>query len=299
MSHDHAHHGHSHHGHGHVHSGSQNRIAAAAVLTGLFMVAEVVGGVISGSLALIADAAHMLTDAGALALAWLGFHLAKRPADGRRSYGFDRFRILAAFVNGLSLMALAVWIIIEAAFRLFDPQPVLGGVMLWVAIGGLVVNLVCFAILHGGDKDNLNLSGALWHVAGDLLGSLAAIAAAAVILMTGWTPIDPILSALVAVLITVAGYGIVRKSGHILLQGAPKGLASPDIIADLQAHVPGAQRVSHVHAWQLTEARPMVTLEVEAAPGACVETLRRDVKERLKAAFDVSHATVEVISEPL
>lgn len=296
MAQDHAH---SHHGHVHDHGDSQARIGLAALLTFGFMFAEVAGGLISGSLALLADAAHMLTDAGSLALAWLGFHLAKRPADEARSFGFGRFKILAAFTNGLALIALSVWIVIEAVQRLLDPAPVLGGLMLWVAVGGFLVNVAAFFILHGGDHEHdLNLSGALWHVAGDLLGSVAAILAAIVIIFTHWTPIDPILSTLVALLIAVAGFRITRASAHILLEGAPRGLSAAEIAQDLQANIAGAARVAHIHVWQLTESRPMVTLEVSATPGACPETLRRAVKARLKANFTIGHATVEVISEP-
>ncbi len=287
------------HDHAHAHSDARWRVAVAAVLTFSFMGVEVIGGILSGSLALLADAAHMLTDAGSLTLAWIGYYLAERPADERRSYGFARFKILAAFVNGLALIVLAVWILFEAGMRLLDPQPIMGSLMLWIAVGGLFVNVAAFTVLHGGDHDDLNLSGALWHVAGDLLGSVAAIAAALIIIGTGWTPIDPLLSTLVAALITWAGLRIVRKSGHILLQGAPETLSSAAIIADLEALIPEASRVSHVHAWQLTEAKPMVTLEVTCASGACPETLRRDIKARLKEAFDVSHATVEVVSEPI
>lgn len=292
MAHDHS------HAHDHSSADAQTRVASAAILTFAFMCVEVVGGLLSGSLALLADAVHMLTDAGSLALAWLGYRLAEKPADPTRSYGMARFRILAAFVNGLALIVLAAWIIVEAVQRLAEPQPVLGGILLWVALGGLVVNCVAFAILHGGDRDDLNLSGALWHVAGDLLGSVAAIAAAIVILTTGWTPIDPILSMLVAALVAWAGVGIARKSGHILLEGAPEGMSAAAIITDLETAVDGAASVHHVHAWQLTERRPMITLEVTAEPGVCPEQLRRAVKARLAAVFNVSHATVEVVSEP-
>jgi len=303
-SHDHAHaHGHGH-GHGHSHDAdmstadSRRRVAIAAVLTAGFMVAEVAGGVISGSLALLADAAHMLTDAASLILAWVGYKLAERPADPTRSYGFGRMKVLAAFTNGIALIALACWIVYEAAMRLMAPVPVMGSVMMAVAAGGLVVNILAAWVLHGGDKHDLNLQGALWHVIGDLLGSVAAIAAAAIILTTGWTPADPILSALVALLVLVAGVRIARQSGHILLEGTPEGLSPEDIRADLTEHVANVEKVSHIHAWALTESKPLVTLEVTARAGACTETLRRDVKARLAERFDVSHATVEVVSEP-
>lgn len=300
LDHDHDHAGHAHHAH-HADMGtadSRRRVAIAAVLTGTFMMVEVVGGLISGSLALLADAAHMLTDTGSLVLAWLGYKLGERPADAARSYGFARMKILAAFTNGVLLILLALWIVWEAIHRLLEPVEVLGGIMMAVAAGGLLVNIVAFRILHGGDQHDLNLRGALWHVAGDLLGSVAAIAAAGIILWTGWTPADPILSTLVALLVAVAGVRIMRQSAHILLEGTPEGLESSRIVADLTANVPGVAYVGHVHAWALTESRPLVTLEVTAAPGANPETLRREVKARLAEAFNVSHATVEIVSEP-
>lgn len=300
MSHGHGHHHDHDHGHGHAHlpstdsADARKRVAIAALLTFAFMVVEVVGGLISGSLALLADAAHMLTDAGSLALAWFGFRLAARPADSKRSFGFARFKVLAAFVNGLALVLLAVWIIWEAIHRLMQPQPILGGVLLAVATGGLVVNIIAFWILHGGDREDLNMRGALWHVAGDLLGSVAAILAAILILTTGWTPIDPILSVVVALIIAVGGVRLTRETAHILIEGVPSGLDPAIIKADLEAHVENAENVSHIHAWALTEQKPLVTLEVAARDGTCLDTLRRAVKARLHDQFGVSHATVEV-----
>lgn len=301
MTHDHSHHGHDH---AHHHAlddttDGRRRIAIAALLTFSFMIAEVIGGVISGSLALLADAAHMLTDAGSLALAWLGFKLAERPADGRRSFGWARFKVLAAFVNGLALIVLAAWILVEAAQRLFDPQPVMGSLLLGVACMGLLVNIAAFFVLHGGDQDDLNMRGALWHVAGDLLGSVAAIAAAIVIIFTGWMPIDPLLSALVAIIIAVGGYRIVRSTGHILIEGVPAGLSTDRIKQDLNETIQGAIMIDHIHAWALNESKYLVTVDVEAAPGACPETLRKAVKARLREAFRVDHATVEVTSKPI
>lgn len=298
-SHDHNAHDHAHH---HADMGtadSRRRVAFAGILTGLFMLAEIAGGIISGSLALIADAAHMLTDTGSLALAWLGYKLGERPADAERSFGFARMKILAAFTNGILLILLSLWITWEAIHRLLEPTEVLGGILLGVAIGGLVVNLIAFAVLHGGNKDDLNMQGALWHVAGDLLGSLAAIGAAIIILTTGWMPIDPILSVLVALLVGWAGIRITRQSAHILLEGTPKGLEPARIKADLMENIDGIAAVDHLHAWALTESKPLVTLEVTARKGACLETLRRAVKARLEQSFDLSHATVEVVSEPL
>ena len=302
-THDHGHdHGHGHeHGHSHDHDAdmtsadSRRRVAIAGLLTAAFMFAEVAGGLISGSLALLADAAHMLTDAGSLALAWVGYKLAERPADPQRTYGFARMKILAAFTNGILLVLLSLWIVWEAIHRLLDPVEVMGNVLMVVAVGGLLVNILAFAILHGGSKDDLNLQGALWHVAGDLLGSIAAIGAAIIIMTTGWMAADPILSVLVALLVLFAGVRIARKSGHILLEGTPVGLDPEDIQADLVAEIEGVASVAHFHAWALTEQKPLITLEVTAAPGADPDQLRRAVKERLASRFNVSHATVEVV----
>ncbi|WP_340691720.1 cation diffusion facilitator family transporter [Hyphomonas sp.] len=303
-SHDHGDdHGHSHdHAHHHADMGtadSRRRVAIAAALTAAFMFAEVAGGILSGSLALLADAAHMLTDAGSLVLAWVGYKLAERPADPQRSFGFARMKILAAFTNGILLVLLAIWIVWEAIHRLMAPVEVMGGLLMVVAVAGLVVNVIAFLVLHGGSKDDLNMQGALWHVAGDMLGSVAAIAAAGIIMATGWMAADPILSVLVALLVGFAGIRIARQSGHILLEGTPEGLSSADITADLVMNIPDIASVTHVHAWALTETKRLITLEVTAAPGACTETVRRDVKARLADAFDLSHATVEVVSEPL
>lgn len=295
--------GHHHHpGHDHGAHASElaasrdgrRRVAAAGLVTALFMLVEIAGGLISGSLALLADAAHMGADAAALLLAWFGFRLAERPADARRSFGFGRFRILAAFTNGLTLIALAVWIVAEAAGRLLHPPAVEAPLMTGVAVAGFACNLIAFALLHGGDRHNLNLSAALWHVAGDLLGSVAAITAGVVIWLTGWTPVDPILSALIAVLVGMAGWRIARQSAHILLEGTPAGLDPDAIAADLSAHVAAATGVYHVHAWSLTETRPLVTLHVRAHDGADPEALRTAIRARLHERFGVSHATIEI-----
>lgn len=295
MSDEHHDHDHSAPGHSHV-PNNERKIAIAAILTGSFMLAEVVGGVVSGSLALIADAGHMLTDFASLILAWLAFRLARRPADWRLTYGFDRFSVLAALVNGLSLFAIAIWITWEAFRRLTadHPQEVLGGLMLWVALGGLVVNLISFWVLTRGESDNLNVRAAALHVAGDLLGSVAALVAAVVIITTGWTPIDPLLSVLVVLIILRSAWAVVKESSHILLEGAPRGFDRREVIEVLSREVEGVTRVDHVHAWSVTQERPMVTLEVTAAPESDVLEVKRRVKELLRERFDIEHSTVEM-----
>ena len=247
------HHDHATHVHGHAH-GTQNQraVGIAALLTGGFMIAEVVGGVVSGSLALLADAGHMLTDFAALVLAWFAFRLARRPADEERTYGFDRFSVLAAFVNGLTLFVIAGWICFEAYKRLNQPVEVIGGLMLWVALGGLVVNILTFWVLSRGEGDNLNVRAAALHVAGDLLGSVAALVASLVIIFTGWMPIDPLLSVLVALIILRSAWYVVREAGHILLEGAPEGFNRGKVTETILAEVAGVTRVHHVHAWSIT-----------------------------------------------
>ncbi len=285
------------HGHDHVHGAgaSERRIGLAALVTGLFMLAEVAGGILSGSLALIADAGHMLTDCAGLVLAWLGFRIARRPADRKRSYGYGRFGVLVAFANGLLLFAVAGWIVVEAVHRIRAPTPVLGGVMFWVALAGLGVNILSLHLLAGGDRGNLNVRAAVLHVAGDLLGSVAALAAAVTILMTGWMAIDPILSVLVAVLILGSAARIVLDAGHILLEGTPAGLDPRQIEQDLEASVPGVRDVHHVHAWSLSQDRPIVTLHARiSSDGAAPEAVTSAIKKRLKTVYGVDHATVEI-----
>jgi len=287
----------AHHDHGHAHShGTQNQraVGIAALLTGGFMIAEVVGGVVSGSLALLADAGHMLTDFAALALAWFAFRLARRPADGERTYGFDRFSVLAAFVNGLTLFVIAGWICFEAYKRLNQPVEVTGGLMLWVALGGLAVNILAFWVLSRGEGDNLNMRAAALHVAGDLLGSVAALVASLVIIFTGWMPIDPLLSVLVALIILRSAWYVVREAGHILLEGAPNGFDRRKVAETILAQVSGVSRVHHVHAWSITQERPMATLEAEVGDEADVDQIRQSIKQVLTESFGIEHTTVEI-----
>jgi cobalt-zinc-cadmium efflux system protein len=293
-SHDHAGHSHAGHSHGAAHANNERRMGWAAALTGAFMFAEVAGGIVAGSLALIADAGHMLTDFASLSLAWFGFRLSRRPADWRRTYGFDRFQVLVAFANGLALFAIAAWIVYEAIERLMTTPQVSGGIMVVVATLGLLVNIAAFWLLQGADRDNLNIRGAAIHVLGDLLGSVAALAAGAVILFTGWTPIDPLLSILVALIIVKSGWQVVAESGHILLEGAPGELDTRVIGPDLIANVKGVTGVHHLHVWSITQARRMVTLHACIVDGADADLAVRGIKARLKERFGLDHATIEI-----
>lgn len=286
--------GHRHH-HDHPHRGLSNerRVAIAMWITGGFMIVEAAGGILSGSLALIADAGHMLTDTGALALAWLAVRLARRPADDARSYGYHRAEILAAFLNGVVMLALSAWIVVEAVGRIAEPLPVLGTPMLVVALGGLAVNILSFVTLHGAHQ-NLNLRGAALHVLGDLLGSVAAIAAAVVILATGFMPIDPLLSIFVALLILASAWRVTRDAAHILMEGTPQGLEPERISSDLTEHVAGVAGVHHVHAWSLKPGQSLVTLHAQLKPDADAHAALAGIRARLGARFGVGHATIQI-----
>lgn len=305
--HNHGHgHGHSHgasrgkdDGHGHTHGvidgvKNERRLLLAAALTTITMLAEAVGGIVSGSLALLADAGHMLTDAAALILAWLAVRFARRPADWRRTYGFDRFEVLAAFANGLALFFISAMICYEAIERFFTPVEVVGSTMLTIAAIGLAVNVATLLILQHGGGANLNVRAALLHVMSDLLGSVAAIVAALVILQTGWTPIDPILSIVITALILRSAWLITKDAGHILLEAAPGDLDVREIQKDLEATVPDVQSVHHVHAWSLSENRRVMTLHALTCDDVPPERVAAAIKARLKEAFGVVHATVEV-----
>ncbi|MPZ11019.1 MAG: cation diffusion facilitator family transporter [Kiloniellaceae bacterium] len=298
MAHHHAGHGHDRahperHSHSHGHD-NETRVLWALVLTAGFMVVEVAGGLISGSLALLADAAHMLTDAAALALAWIAFRIARRPADPKRSYGYHRGQVLAAFVNGAVLIVIVAGIAIEAVQRLLAPQPVEGWIMLAVAALGLLVNVAALLILHGGDRRNLNLRGAAAHVLGDLLGSAAAVIGAIVILRTGWMPIDPILSVLVGLLVLRSAWLIVRESAHILLEGTPAQVDPQRLRQALLEDIPALQDVHHIHAWSLTSERPLLTLHARVGQSADSQAVLKRIKEVLASRFGIDHSTVQI-----
>lgn len=292
--HDHAGHDHSGHGLGHVHGGGdKKRVLVAALLTGGFMVAEAVGGFLTGSLALLADAGHMLTDTISLGLAWYAFHLAERQATPRMTYGFDRVKTLVAYTNGIAIFAVGAWIVVEAFHRLSEPSPVLGGPMAVIAVLGLVVNIAAFLVLHGGDRENLNMRGAILHVLGDLLGSVAALVAAAVIIFTGWTPIDPLLSALVAVLLFRSAWLLVRLSGNLLLEGVPETMDRDGIARDIVANVAGVREIHHMHVWSMDGTRNMATLHACLVEGTDAYTAVTAIKARLAGRHGIEHATVE------
>ena len=294
--HDDHEHGRDHH-HGHSHGTGVNderRIGWAFIIIFVFMLIEVVGGLMAGSLALLADAGHMVSDAAALGMSWAALRLGKRAADAERTYGYKRLEVLVAFVNGCTLFAIAGWIVFEAIRRFAAPVEVLGGTMLVVAIAGLLANVAAFLILNGGNRENLNMRSAWLHVLGDLLGFVVAIIAAGVILLTGWSPIDPILSVVVAILILKSGAEIVKSSAHILLEGAPPGLDLGELRADLAAVLPAVAEVHHVHAWSLTAEQPLVTLHVRCTPDADQKSIIPAINKRLEERFGITHSTIQI-----
>jgi cobalt-zinc-cadmium efflux system protein len=266
----------------------------AAILTGGFMVAEAVGGLLTGSLALIADAGHMLTDSVALVLAWVAYRVGERPGTSRMTYGFDRLKIVVAYTNGLTILAIALWIVYEAVQRLLSPAEILAAPMLAIAALGLIVNAAAFFVLHGGDRTSLNLRGALLHVIGDLLGSAAAIVAALVILTTGWYPADPLLSMLVAVLLLRSAWRLVRESALILLEGAPPHIDRNAIVHELMESVAGIADIHHMHVWSLDGRQLMATLHARISPGADAEAVTAALKRRLAERHGIGHTTVEI-----
>ncbi|MCY4426285.1 MAG: cation diffusion facilitator family transporter [Halieaceae bacterium] len=278
----------------HTQVGNTRRIFWALLLTGGFMLVEVAGGVISGSLALLADAAHMLIDTVALLFAWIAFRLSSRPADPAHTYGYHRFPILAAFTNGISLIFIVGWIFAEAAGRLLEPAEVLAGPMLAVAALGLAVNIIVYLVLHRADRKNLNIRGAMVHVLGDMLGSAAAISAALIIMTTGWMPIDPLLSVLVGLLVLRTAWFLLKDSAHVLLEGVPENLVPADISADLVSHIAEVKDVHHVHAWSLSQERPMLTLHARIMDGANPDSVISEIRARLAEHFDISHVTVQI-----
>lgn len=292
---------HADHDHDHpvVSSGNKTRVLIAAVLIIVFMVAEAVGGILTGSLALLADAAHMLTDSIALVLAYIAYRVGERPATSRMTFGFDRLQILVAYTNGLMILVIAVWIWVEAAERLSEPQHhILAGPMLIIAVFGLAVNIIVLVILNAGDKSSLNLRGAILHVVGDLLASAATIIAALIILFTGWQPADPILSILVGFLLLRAAWKLVRESGLILLEAVPADIERNIVADDLAAAVPGVTNVHHMHIWTIDGRRAMATLHARLAANAEPSQVVMAIKARLKEVHAIGHATVEIETGP-
>ncbi len=283
-------HGHAH-GHGHGPGASERRLVLALCILIAFTAIEALGGWLANSIALLAEAGHMLADSGALLLAILAIRASLRPADARHTYGSARYQTLAAYTNGLMLLALTAWIVTEAVRRLIAPPPVEGMLMLIIAVIGGVANLAALITLSGAGS--LNERAARTHVFSDLLGSAAAAGAALLILGPGWRVADPILSLLVSLLILRSGWQLTRQAAHVLLQGTPPALNPDDLARDL-AQVSGVREVHHLHVWSLTGEAPVVTLHATVDSLTDQQAALEGILCRLRERHATAHATVQI-----
>ena len=269
----------------------QRMLARAFALIAGFMLVEVVGAWIGNSLTLAADAGHMFLDASALGLAWFAMRLSRRSPDDRLTYGYHRFQVLAAFVNGLALLGLCAWILVLAAGRLRAPEAIAPLPVLGIAVVGLVVNLVAYRMLHR--SGNLNVQGAALHVLGDVLGSVAAIVSALAVLWFGWRYADPILALVVVAILVRGAWRVLRDAARILVEAVPLGVDINAVHLEL-TQIPGVLDIHHVHVWALTGDKPMLTLHARLAEDADEQSAVRRVKAVLRTTFGIDHSTIEV-----
>jgi cobalt-zinc-cadmium efflux system protein len=281
------------HDHDDARTASRRALALALVFTASYTAVEVVGGLFAGSLALLADAVHMLSDNVALALALVATWLATRPATPERTYGYKRAEVLAALANGVLLVALAIWIFVEAGMRLRDPGDVLGGWMLAIALLGIVVNVAAGLVLSRARSHSLNVEAAFRHVFADLLGSVGVAVAAVVILATGWVEADPLVSILIGVLVLVSTWSILRDSTAILLESAPRGIDA-DALGQRLASAPGVVEVHDLHVWTITSGFPALSAHVLVSPGEDCHGRRRELERLLRDEFGIEHTTLQV-----
>jgi cobalt-zinc-cadmium efflux system protein len=282
------------HEHGtHGREGSSRALAIVLALTASFTVVEVVGGLLTGSLALLADAGHMLSDNLSLGLALFAAWLAGRPATAERSFGYRRAEILAALANGVALVAISIWIFVEAISRLREPTEVLGVPMLAVAALGLAVNAVGAFILSRSGGESLNVEGAMRHVIADALGSVGAIAAAGVIILTGWRYADPLISAAIGILILASSWTLLRDSTNVLLEATPRGLDAEEV-GHKMAAADGVTEIHDLHIWTITSGFPALSAHVLVGHQEDCHARRRDLEELLAREFGISHTTLQV-----
>jgi cobalt-zinc-cadmium efflux system protein len=281
------------HAHSHVQTGDSRRLTLALALILGLMAVEVVAGFLASSLALLSDAAHMLTDAGAIALALFTARLARRPARGEFTFGFRRAEILSAQLNGATLVALAVVIVWEGIRRLADPPEVEGLVVLVVALAGVAVNLAATMLLSGADRRSLNVEGAFQHVLTDLFAFIATAIAGAVVLATGFSRADGIAALLVAALMLRSGYGLLRESGRVLLEASPRDL-DPDEIGRALAAQHHVVEVHDLHVWEVTSGFPAISAHVTVGAGCDTQAHRRELAELLSERFGIAHSTLQV-----
>ncbi len=298
-AHDHESGGHSHAGHAHGtpdRAANRKRLIVVLVLSAAYMVAEVVGGLLTNSLALIADAGHMLSDVAALALSLFAMWIAQRPPTPQRSYGYYRTEILAALVNGATLIAVAIYVFVEAYGRLRAPPEVQGGLMMAIAGGGLAINLIGLWILSAGRNDSLNVRGAWLHVATDAMGSLGAIVGGLLIWTMGWNWADPAVSVLIGVLVIYSSWNLLRQTVAVLMEGAP-GHVDVDAVRDAMAGVPGVTAVHDLHVWSITSGMVNLSGHVCVREGISSSGVLAEVCRRVREGFGIDHITIQVEPE--
>ena len=283
------------HAHGHSHGSGEDarRLGLALALIVAFMIGEVVAGVLAHSLALLSDSAHMLTDAGALALSLVVLRLAARPAGGNRTFGLRRSEILSAQANGAALLVLAGLIVYGAIRRLVSPPDAKGGAILVVALIGIGINLLATWLLSGANRQSLNIEGSFQHVLNDLYAFIATAVAGGVILATGWVRADPVAALFVAALMLLASWRLLRDSGRVLLDIAPEGLPVTEIGTAMAAH-PGVVEVHDLHVWEVTTEFPNLSAHVLVEPGADCHGIRRELESLLRDRFGLEHTTLQV-----
>jgi cobalt-zinc-cadmium efflux system protein len=282
-------------GHSHNHAAGNNNEKAlwiALGLTGSFLIAEVIGGIVSQSLALLSDAAHMFTDVAALAIALAAVRIAQRPADKKRSFGYYRFEILAAAFNALLLFAVAIYILYEAYKRLSSPPEIQSSTMLVIAVLGLVINLISMRVLTGGKDDSLNIKGAYLEVWSDMLGSLGVIAGAIIIMFTGWAWVDSVVAVGIGLWVVPRTWVLLKASLHILLEGVPEEF---DVghVGDALLAVPGVQSYHDLHVWAITSGKVSLTVHVVHSSEVVAATVLDAIRERLAHDFKITHVTIQ------
>jgi cobalt-zinc-cadmium efflux system protein len=291
MSHAHHHHHHHHH-HDHARGGDRQHLALALALLLAFMAVEVVIGLLARSLALLSDAGHMLTDAGAIALALFAMHMANRPAQGSYTWGYKRVEILSAQANGITLLLLALWFVIEAARRLLSPPEVRGPWVLATALAGIAVNLVAVWIMRRADRRSLNVEGSYQHILTDLYAFIATAVAGAVVWLTGWNRADAIAALIVAALMLRAGLALVRDAGRVFMEAAPRGI-DPDTVREAILAVPRITRLADLHVWEVTSGMPALSAHIYVDIAVDCHDKRREVSAMLLQRFGIDHVTLQ------
>lgn len=278
--------------HDHTAGKSERSLWIALGLTSSILVAETIGGMVTGSLALISDAAHMLTDAAALAIALAAIRIGRRPADGKRSFGYYRFEILAAAFNAMMLVAVAMYILYEAYRRLGNPPEIQSTSMLWFAAVGLVANLISIKILTGGKDESLNVKGAYLEVWSDLLGSIGVIAGAVIIKFTGWTWVDSVVAVAIGMWVLPRTWVLLKSSINILLEGVPEEINIVELEKTLNA-VHGVRSLHDLHVWAIGSGKTSLTVHVVYAPEIAPATVLAAMKDVLKDKFEITHVTIQ------